>query len=84
MKDTKTYTCDGCAKQRVCDFYDQANAAKMAAVEKDIANWLVIRISARSVLVKDAIPFVEAIGHACSEGCVKKAFTNMVRKQLPE
>jgi|HubBroStandDraft_2_1064218.scaffolds.fasta_scaffold02109_13 uncharacterized membrane protein YhfC len=83
QKDTKTYKCDGCDKTKVFDYYDSADAVKMANVEKEIANWITIRLSARRA-AKDATPIVDTVGHACSEDCVKKAIANIVKRKIQE
>ena len=85
MKDTKTYKCDGCNnKTHVFDFYNQSDASKMALVEKELASWITIRMSARRA-GKDAPPLIpETVGHACCEKCVKLAIANIAKKNLPE
>ena len=83
MKDTKTFRCDGCDKVKTFDFYDESNTAQMDIVAKELANWITIQIAARRQGKADPL-IQETVGHACSEKCVKPAFTNMVKKKLPE
>jgi hypothetical protein len=85
MKDTKTYRCDGCEKQRVHDFYNESDTNKMAIVEKELSGWYVLELSARSMSKDATTPLIpKAVGHACSLDCVKKAIANMVKKRMPE
>jgi len=78
MKDTKTYRCDGCEKQKVLDFWSEASAEKLF---KEIADWITIRLSATQQGKPSVIP--ETIGHACCVECVKPAIANIVKKKLP-
>ena len=84
FKNTKTYKCDHCGKQRVLDFYDESNAAMMANIEKEMADWITLRVSAQPVLGKTAATIPEIVGHACSRECVKQAIATMVKRQIPE
>jgi hypothetical protein len=81
MKDTKTYKCDGCDKPKVFDFYNEDDTAY---VDKEMAGWITIQISARRQGKNSVSLIPETIGHACSEKCVKPAFANMIKKKLPE
>jgi hypothetical protein len=82
QKDTKTYRCDGCDKTKVFDFYDSSNAAQMETVTKELASWVVLKISGHQAGKEPVIP--DTVGHACSKDCVKQAIANIVKRKMPE
>lgn len=85
QKDTKTYRCDGCDKTRVFDFHDPADPVKVGFLEKELAEWVTIHLSAKREQRKGGVDVItNTVGHACSEECVRAAIAAIVKKKMPE